>query len=86
MTRYYFHAADGSAFRDADGEELPSLEAAKTIALEVLTEVLPLKSAEFWDAKKFSVAVKDDAGRLVAVLTTTATVDPTSRGDAPPES
>jgi hypothetical protein len=85
MTRYFFHAADGSAFRDEDGEILPDLEAAKDVALDVLTEMLPGKRDEFWDAKKFSVAVKDDTGRLVAVLTTTAVVDPTARGDAPPE-
>ena len=55
MTRYHFHAADGSKFRDVDGEVLADLDAAKVVALEVLTEMLPLKSADFFDDKKFSV-------------------------------
>lgn len=85
MTRYYFHAADGVQFRDAEGEELPDLDAAKDVALQVLTEMLPLKRDDFWNTKKFSVSVKDQTGRLVAVLTTIATVDPAPEADAPPE-
>jgi hypothetical protein len=33
----------------------------------------------------FSVSVKDETGRLVAVLTTIATVDPVPQPDIPPE-
>jgi hypothetical protein len=85
MARYYFHSADGTMFRDAEGEELPSLDAAKRVALAVLTETLPDKAADFWIRKMFSVSVKDETGRLVAVLTTIATVDPVPQPDIPPE-
>jgi hypothetical protein len=85
MTRYHFHAADGTQFRDEDGEELPSLGAAKGVALEVLTEMLPSKANEFWEAKTFSVSVKDETGRLVVVLTTLAVIDPVPLADVPPE-
>ena len=85
MTRYHFHAADGATLRDAEGEDLPTLEDAKTVAVDVLAELLPMKREAFWKTKMLSVSVKDETGRLVAVLTTTATVDPIARPEAPPE-
>lgn len=85
MTRYHFHAADGVAIQDLHGEELPDLQAAKDVALDVMAEMLPMKRRDFWAHKVFSVSVKDDQGRLVAVLTTTATVDPTDQPEVPPE-
>ena len=85
MTRYHFHAADGTPFRDRHGEELPDLDAARTVALDIMTEMLPSRAVEFWEQKSFSVAVKDETGRLVAVLTTIATLDPVPQADVPPE-
>jgi len=85
MTRYYFHAADGAQLRDTEGEELSTLEDAKTIAVDVMAELLSMKRDAFWKRKMLSVAVKDETGRLVAVLTTTATFDPVARPEAPPE-
>jgi hypothetical protein len=84
MTRYHFHAIDGTQFRDEDGEELPSLEAAQDLALEVLTRILPTVKADFWKDRTFTVAVKDDTGRMVATLTTTAVIDPVPEPDVPP--
>ena len=85
MPRYYFHTADGITVRDEDGEELPDLEAAKDVAIEVLSELLPAKARGLWETKTFSVSVKDEAGRLVASLTTVAILDPAPFPDAPPE-
>ena len=85
MPRYHFHAADGTQFRDEDGEELPDLDAAKEVALAVLTEMLPGQSVDFWENRLFTVSVKDETGRLVAVLTTTAAVDPVAQPDVPPQ-
>lgn len=85
MTRYHFHTADGATLGDAEGEELPTLEEAKTVALDVMAELLPMKRDAFWKTKRLTVSVKDETGRLVAVLTTTATVDPLRRPEAPPE-
>jgi hypothetical protein len=83
MTRYHFHALDGTALRDEEGEELPNLEAAQEVAVAVLTEMLPSRK-EFWSEKMFSVAVKDDSGRLVAILTTVAVTDPSALASIPP--
>lgn len=85
MTRYHFHAADGATLRDAEGEDLPDLEAAKGVALDLMADLLPMKRDSFWRRKMLSVSVKDESGRLVAVITTTATVDPVARPEAPPE-
>lgn len=84
MPRYHFHAADGEPYRDDEGEELPGLEAAKAVALDVLTEILPMKAADFWRSGIFTVSVKDGQGRMVATLTATATVDAEARADEPP--
>lgn len=85
MTRYYFHTADGHVLRDAEGEELPHLEAVKHAASMVMSEALPSVMCELWQSKRFSVSVKDDTGRLVAMLTVLATLDPEAEGDVPPE-
>ena len=85
MPRYYFHTADGFKLRDEEGEDLPGLEAAKIVALDVLTEVLPSKAEQLWANKTFSVYVKDQSGRLVAALTTIVTLDPVPLPDVPPQ-
>ena len=82
--RYFFHAGDGRIERDAEGEVLPSDDAAADIAITVLCEMLPTRRALLWETGRCSVAVKDDAGRIVALLTTTALRDQDPRGDAPP--
>ena len=82
--RYFFHAGDGMIERDAEGEFLPSDDAAADIALTVLCEMLPIRRALLWETGRCSVAVKDEAGRIVALLTTTALRDHDPRGDAPP--
>ena len=85
MPRYHFHAADGSQYRDEEGEELPGVEKARSVALDVLTEILPSRADDFWREGVFTVSVKDEAGRLVAVLTATATVDGVASPEHPPE-
>lgn len=76
MTRYYFHAANGSQIRDEDGEDLSGLDAAKEVAAAVMSELLGIRPASVWDDGALSVTVRDESGRLVARLTTVATGDP----------
>lgn len=76
MTRYYFHAANGSQIRDEDGEELSGLDAAKDVAAAVMSELLALDHASVWDDGALSVTVRDETGRMVARLMTVATFDP----------
>ena len=81
---YYFHVADGHVGRDLDGEHHPTDQSAIDAALDVLAEMLPGQRDQLWATRRFSVAVKDETGRLIAVLTTTATLDLDRAADAPP--
>ncbi len=76
MTRYFFHAANGSQIRDEDGEDLSGLDAAKSVAATVMSELLAIRHASVWDEGELSITVRDGAGRMVARLTTVATGDP----------
>ena len=42
---------------DDDGYELPDLEAAKRIGLEVLGEILRFSPAEFWGSEKLKLRI-----------------------------
>ena len=85
MARYFFHnALDGSAFGDQDGEELRDIRAAENVAINILSEMLPSKRDAFHDEKRFSVIVKDEAGRMVVSITTTMIVDPVPLPEEPP--
>lgn len=85
MPRYHFHAADTRRYPDREGEILPDLRAAQATGLAVFTEMPRVKSDEFWDSRTFSVTVKDDTGRIVAVITASAILDPVARAAAPPQ-
>lgn len=82
--RYFFHVGDGHIARDLDGEHHPDDQSAADAALDVLAEMLPGQREQIWATRRFSVAVKDETGRLVTVLTTTATLDLERGGDLPP--
>ena len=67
--RYFFHTEDGRGFPDEDGDELPSLEAAKASAVAVFTEVLRDNPNEFWAHERFRITVTDEAGeKLFAIV------------------
>lgn len=82
--RYYFHLGDGAIARDADGEDHADDQAAADAAVQVLAELLPGQRPHLWKTRRFSVAVKDETGRLVVLLTTTTALDMERSGDAPP--
>ena len=82
--RYFFHAGDGQPVTDIDGEEHADDRAAANAAVEILSEMLPERRDALWETLRFSVAVKDEAGRLVALLTTTALLDPERDATASP--
>ena len=59
MPRYYFHAADGQVFRDAEGRELPDLHTAKTEAVRVLSEILRDDPGLFLKGELLEIRVAD---------------------------
>jgi hypothetical protein len=80
MPRYYFHTEDGECFADADGLELPDLDAAKAAALKYLREML-WSPREFWRDGRFRVIVTDGEGLTLFTLDLSAEMaDAEARG------
>lgn len=84
MPRYYFHATNGCQILDQDGETLDGPDAARTVATRVMSELLEIRRHTIWLEGSLCVSVKDEAGGLVARLTTVATSDPAELDASPP--
>ena len=63
MPRFFFHVLDGSAFKDEDGEELPSAESAMAHAARIAKEL-----AQAGEYGGFAVKVLDEQGNEVAYV------------------
>jgi hypothetical protein len=63
MPRFFFHVLDGSAFKDEDGEELPSAESARAHAARIAKEL-----AQGGKYGGFAVKVLDEQGNEVAYV------------------
>jgi hypothetical protein len=61
MPRFFFHVTDGSVFKDEDGENLPSVEAARAHAAQIANEL-----AHAGDYGGLAVKVMDEQGNEVA--------------------
>ena len=70
MTRFYFNfARPREFFEDAEGADLPDLDAAKTHALEAARDVMRTRFARYGpDWSDWSVRVRDDAGADVLTV------------------
>jgi hypothetical protein len=76
MVRYFFTVEDGQARTDAEGTELPSLQAAKHDAVQILSDALRNNAEAFWRAPTFSVVVRDETGLVLFTLDLSATMAP----------
>jgi hypothetical protein len=63
MPRFFFHFADGSVFKDQDGEDLPSIESARAHAARIANEL-----AEAGDYGGYAVRARDEQGNEVAYV------------------
>jgi hypothetical protein len=61
MPRFFFHVADGTSTKDADGEKFPSAEAARAHAVQIANEL-----GEDRNYESFAVQVTDERGNEVA--------------------
>ncbi len=70
MPRYFFHIHDGQDYPDAEGTELPDLQAARVEAFRTSGELLRGHegSAEFWSGDDWTMNVMDEGGRPVFTL------------------
>jgi hypothetical protein len=76
VERYFFHLEDGTSIPDNEGTELPSLEAAKHAAVQLLAQTLCNAPSKFWNAETYRVNVTDRAGLILFTLEIVATVSP----------
>ena len=60
--RFFFHTDFDTRFRDADGEELPSIEDARTAGAEVVAEMLRDRARKFWGCRPWKLTVTDAGG------------------------
>jgi len=82
MAKYFFHLTDGSAglFKDEEGEDLPSLEAAQTYAVESAREILS-EAALSGKAGGLNqqIEVPDESGAIVLRILVGRAVDTDSQ-------
>jgi hypothetical protein len=63
MARFFFHVKDGNTFKDEEGEDWPSLEAARAHAVVIASELLREGNYE-----GYAISVTDEQGNEVAYL------------------
>ncbi|MFC3069336.1 DUF6894 family protein [Phenylobacterium soli] len=78
MPRYFFNVLD-DALPDLQGTELAGLNIARDEALRLAGAVIKERPETFWNAKRWSMEVCDDAGLLLFALTLAATEMPSAK-------
>lgn len=68
MPRYYFDIADGEAFPDRQGVDLPDLAAARVEAVRFAAEVLKEMPERFWHCELWTMTISDTYRRPVFTL------------------
>lgn len=76
MDRYHFNLKDGVFAADPVGQELPSVDAARNAAANVLAESLKGNPALLFETGHLSVIVTDDAGLTLFSVDVVATDAP----------
>jgi len=69
MPRYFFHSFNASEIVDDEGVEVADDETAKREAILLLAGHLHDDKGEFWGTRPWSLRVRDETGRVVAVYT-----------------
>ena len=69
MPRYFFHVREGSTLhRDAEGQELPDVEAARREAINSSREMLSEKLLHGGSLNNRNVEIADETGHVVDVV------------------
>jgi hypothetical protein len=75
MPQYVFSLADDHSGWDGEAKELPDVQAAKCVAIRMISDTLCNHPQAFWDAESHQVTVSDEKGLtlfIVDLLTTTS--------------
>lgn len=73
MARYFFHLHDGFDHRDLDGNDLPTLDAARQHAAQYAGELLKGAPSTFWTGDRWTMQVTDERGHTIFGLEFVAT-------------
>ncbi|HLZ73947.1 DUF6894 family protein [Phenylobacterium sp.] len=76
MARYFFDIRDGEFFPDEVGSEFVDLEAARIHAVVRSGELLKENPSRFWEGEEWQLEVRDEARRVLFILTFMATNSP----------
>jgi hypothetical protein len=76
MPRFFFDVRDGEFFPDKLGAEFIDLEAARVHAVVMSGELLTEDPSRFWEGEEWQLEVRDEARRILFVLTFMATNSP----------
>ena len=69
MPRYFFHVREGSDLnRDAEGQDLPDVEAARREAINSVREIISEKLLHGGALNHRSIEIADETGRVVDVI------------------
>ena len=69
MPRYFFHVREGSTLsRDAEGQELPDVEAARKEAISTAREILGEKLLHGGSLDNRTIEIADETGHVVDVV------------------
>lgn len=83
MPTYFFHTENGHHHADPDGSEMSDVEAAKSAAVQILSEMLRGAACSFWETEALRLIVTDDQGLTLFRLELCAVVDPSLRAEMP---
>jgi hypothetical protein len=76
MPRFFFDIRDGDFIRDKQGSEFIDLEASRIQAVVLSGELLKESPSRFWEGEEWQLEVRDEAHRILFILTFTATNSP----------
>lgn len=68
MPRYFFNVHDGQSLVDDDGTEFPTIEAARTCAVQTAGALLKDHAATFWSGGDWKMDVAEASGLLLFSL------------------
>ena len=72
MPRYYFSTRNGHSLRDEEGDVLRDDDAARDMAVDILSEVLPSQREQLGRGGQYLVRVSDEDGHALYEIKATA--------------
>jgi hypothetical protein len=72
MPRYFFSTANGHRIHDDEGDLLPDDDAARGMAVDILSEILPSQRDQLTDGGRYSVVVATEDRAVLYEITATA--------------